>query len=126
MVLLSYNAAHSTLMSRVVVKKNSKDFVLTSAQSGVLYISSLPVEKNIIIGAERKIKTFFNAFKYVNTCSGKVNVVNQSSEMLNLDDKTIDYLFTDPPFGDFIPYSEVNQINELWLGKQLIKKRSYN
>jgi len=25
-------------------------------------------------------------------------------------------VFTDPPFGDFIPYSEVNQINELWLG----------
>ena len=22
---------------------------------------------------------------------------------------------TDPPFGDFIPYAEVNQINELWL-----------
>ena len=24
-------------------------------------------------------------------------------------------VFTDPPFGDFIPYAEVNQINELWL-----------
>lgn len=123
LILLSYNAAHSTLMSRVVLKKNSRDFVLTSAQSGVLYISSLPVEKNIIIGAERKLKTFLNAFKYVNTCSGTVNVVNQSSETLNLNDKTIDYLFTDPPFGDFIPYSEVNQINELWLGEITNKEK---
>ena len=117
LVLLSYNAAHSTLMTRVVVKKNNKDFVLTSAQSGVLYISSLPVEKNIIIGAERKLKNFIDAFKYINTCSGKVNVLNQSSEVLSLEDKSIDYLFTDPPFGDFIPYAEVNQINELWLGQ---------
>lgn len=117
LILLSYNAAHSTLMARVVVKKNNKDFVLTGAQSGVLYISSLPVEKNIIIGTERKLKNFLDAFRYVNTCSGKVNVVNQSSEILNLEDKMIDYLFTDPPFGDFIPYSEINQINELWLGK---------
>lgn len=30
---------------------------------------------------------------------------------------TIDFVFTDPPFGDFIPYAEVNQINELWLEK---------
>lgn len=117
LVLLSYNAAHSTLMTRVVVKKNSKDFVLTSAQSGVLYISSLPVEKNIIIGTERKLKNFIDAFKYINTCSGKVNVLNQSSEVVSLEDKSIDYLFTDPPFGDFIPYAEVNQINELWLGQ---------
>lgn len=28
---------------------------------------------------------------------------------------SIDFVFTDPPFGDFIPYAEVNQINELWL-----------
>ena len=26
---------------------------------------------------------------------------------------SIDFVFTDPPFGDFIPYAEVNQINEL-------------
>ena len=48
LLLLSYNASHSTLMSRVVVKKKSTDFVITGAQSGVLYISNLPVEKNII------------------------------------------------------------------------------
>ena len=32
-------------------------------------------------------------------------------------DESIDYIFTDPPFGDFIPYSEINQINECWLGE---------
>ena len=31
-------------------------------------------------------------------------------------------MFTDPPFGDFIPYAEVNQINELWL--PAVTKRS--
>ena len=50
LLLLSYNATHCTLMTRVVAKKNAKDFVLTGAQSGVLYISKLPVEKNIILG----------------------------------------------------------------------------
>jgi len=117
LLLLSYNASHATLMTRVVVKKNSKDFVLTSAQSGVLYVSSLPVEKNIITGIKRKLKLFEDAFTYLNNCSGQINVINSSSTNLTQKNNSIDYIFTDPPFGDFIPYAEVNQINELWLGE---------
>lgn len=117
LLLLSYNASHATLMTRVVVKKNSKDFVLTSAQSGVLYISSLPVEKNIITGIKRKLKYFEDAFAYLNRCSGHIDVFNESSQHLAQPDRSVDYVFTDPPFGDFIPYAEVNQINELWLGE---------
>lgn len=91
LLLLSYNASHSTLMSRVVVKKNSKDFVLTSAQSGVLYISSLPVEKNILTGVRRKLKSFEDAFTYLNRCSGHIDVINKSSQQLTQPDKSIDY-----------------------------------
>lgn len=115
LLILSYNATHATLMTRVVAKHNSSDFVLTGAQSGVLYVSNLPVEKNILKGLQRKIKPFARAFAYVNGCTGHVEVVNQSSSKLQEDDGTISYVFTDPPFGDFIPYAEVNQINELWL-----------
>ena len=117
LLLLSYNASHATLMTRVVVKKNSKDFVLTGAQSGVLYISSLPVEKNIFTGIIRKMRYFENSFDYLNNCCGRIKVCNTSSQRLEQPDKSIDYIFTDPPFGDFIPYAEVNQINELWLGE---------
>ncbi len=116
LLILSYNAANGTLMTRVVAKKNSKDFVLTSAQSGVLYISSLPVEKNILIGIKRKLKYFEDAFEYLSECSGRLEVFNTSSRCMSHPDRSIDYIFTDPPFGDFIPYAEVNQINELWLG----------
>ena len=115
LLLLSYNATHCTLMTRVVAKKNSKDFVLTGAQSGVLYISKLPVEKNIILGLKRKAKPFIEAYKLLEKCQGTVTVLNQSSETLEMPDNSIDFIFTDPPFGDFIPYAEVNQINELWL-----------
>ncbi|MEY8354933.1 DNA methyltransferase [Lachnospiraceae bacterium 54-53] len=117
LLLLSYNASHSTLMTRVVVKKKSKDFVLTGAQNGVLYISSLPVEKNILVGIERKIKIFERAYKYINDCNGNVEILNASSEVLDIDNDSIKYVFTDPPFGDYIPYAEINQINELWLGE---------
>ena len=115
LLLLSYNGAHCTLMTRIVAKHNSRDFVLTGAQSGVLYISKLPVEKNILLGLRRKAKPFQEAYKMLENCHGTVEVRNISSEFMSEPDKSIDFVFTDPPFGDFIPYAEVNQINELWL-----------
>lgn len=116
LLVLSYNATHSTLMTRVVVKNGMKDFILTGAQSGVLYVSSLPVEKNVIEGVRRKIETFRSAFSTSHGGTGSVRVVNASSTQLDLPDRSIDYAFTDPPFGGFIPYAEVNQVNEAWLG----------
>lgn len=115
LLLLSYNGAHCTLMTRVVAKHDSRDFILTGAQSGVLYISKLPVEKNILLGLKRKAKPFKEAYKMLENCHGKIEVRNISSEAMAEPDNSIDFVFTDPPFGDFIPYAEVNQINELWL-----------
>lgn len=122
LLLLSYNGAHCTLMTRIVAKHDSRDFVLTGAQSGVLYISKLPVEKNILLGLRRKAKPFQEAYKMLENCHGTVEVRNISSEFMSEPDKSIDFVFTDPPFGDFIPYAEVNQINELWL--PAVTKRS--
>ncbi|WP_341258418.1 DNA methyltransferase [Gordonia malaquae] len=117
LLVLSYNAAHSTFMTRVVLKTNSKDFVVTGAQSGVMYVSGLPVEKNVFTGVRRKIKTFAAAFDLLHGLSGVADVVTGSSVALHLPDQSVDYVFTDPPFGGYIPYSEINQLNELWLGR---------
>lgn len=117
LLILSYNSAHSTLMTRVVVKKGQKDLVLTGSQSGVLYISGLPVEKNVIEGVARKAKVFKDAFALLHGSKSSVEVHNASSELISLPDASVDYIFTDPPFGGYIPYAEINQINEIWLGE---------
>ncbi|MCC6312275.1 MAG: DNA methylase [Trueperaceae bacterium] len=117
LLVLSYNASHSSLLTRVVVKKGQKDFVVSGAQTGVLYISGLPVEKNVLAGVGRKVKTFAEAFALTYGSRSEVEVINGSSTHLHLPDNSVDYVFTDPPFGDFIPYAEVNQVNEAWLGK---------
>lgn len=117
LLLLSYNSTHCTLMTRVVAKHGAKDFVLTGAQSGVLYISKLPVEKNVLLGLRRKAKPFEETYRMLENCHGEVEVRNISSSRMVEPDQSVDFVFTDPPFGDFIPYAEVNQINELWLPK---------
>jgi DNA modification methylase len=123
LLVLSYNASHSTLMTRIVVKKGQSDFALTSAQSGVLYISGLPVEKNILAGLRRKLTTFYDAFNITYGTKSSVTVVNASSDNMDLEDESIDYVFTDPPFGGYIPYAEISQINEMWLGRKTEMKK---
>lgn len=115
--LSSYNHSHSTLMSRVVAKQGQKDLILTGAQSGVLYISGLPVEKNVFYGLRRKLKTFSDAFESLRSTNGLVEVRQASCTEIDLPDASVDYVFTDPPFGGNIPYSEANFISEAWLGR---------
>lgn len=115
--LLSYNASHSTIMTRVVAKKGQDDLVVTSAQPGVLYVSGLPVEKNVFAGVQRKLGIMCRAFELTHGRKSLVEVRNASSLKVDLPDKTIDYMFADPPFGGNIPYAEVNFINEAWLGQ---------
>jgi 16S rRNA G966 N2-methylase RsmD/transcription elongation factor Elf1 len=113
--LLSYNASHATIMTRVVAKTGQNDLVVTSAQPGVLYVSGLPVEKNIFAGVRRKLTTIAQAFETIHGRKGKVIVRQQSSCRVDLPDCSVDYVFTDPPFGGNIPYAEINFINEAWM-----------
>jgi 16S rRNA G966 N2-methylase RsmD len=123
LLILSYNSSHSTLMTRVVLKKGQADFVLTGSQSGVLYISGLPVEKNVLEGVRRKSRSFIDSFHMLHGSKSKVIVHNTSSERMPLKASSVDYIFTDPPFGDYIPYAELNQINELWLERTTDRSR---
>ncbi len=114
--LLSYNASHATIMTRVVAKRGENDLVVTSSQPGVLYVSGLPVEKNLFAGLRRKLKTIHAAFGETRHLEGIVEVKQGSCLNVDLPDQSVDYVFTDPPFGGNIPYAEVNFINEAWLG----------
>lgn len=115
--LLSYNASHATIMTRVVAKSGQKDLVLTSAQPGVLYISGLPVEKNLFDGLRRKLTTITGAFAVISGRKGRVEVHQKSSCSVDLPNESVDYIFTDPPFGANIPYAEISFLNEAWLGR---------
>ena len=115
--LLSYNASHTTMMTRVVAKSGQRDLVVTSAQPGVLYISGLPVEKNVFRGLSRKLTTLTKAFRTIHGRNASITVHQKSSCAVDLPDSSIDYVFTDPPFGANIPYSEISFLNEGWLGK---------
>ncbi|AXK17095.1 site-specific DNA-methyltransferase [Bacillus sp. COPE52] len=107
----------ATLMSRV----HLKNFFFGGGGynagylTGILYISSLPIETSIIKQVEDRIKGFLRGFKGINT--NKENLVIGTGSMTNsqVSDNSVDYIFTDPPFGGNIMYSELNIICESWM-----------
>ena len=112
------NAPHATVMTRVILKGGHKP-ILTSSQSGILYVPSLSVEKNLLAVTERKFRDITNMASYAmpQYTGAFIAVVGTSTDLATLAGDTIDYVFTDPPFGMNLYYADLNFIWEAWLGE---------
>lgn len=86
--------------------------------SGTLYIGSQIVEVSLeyVIGGKiKRITKLLEQDKFPN--GNEVIVSTQAIQSLsNLKENSIDYIFTDPPFGANLMYSDLNILWESWLG----------
>jgi DNA modification methylase len=80
--------------------------------NGTLYIGSQVSEANILIAYHNKIDKLKKAF---NLLVSKNLIYNGSATTVHLLTNTVDYIFTDPPFGANLMYSELNLLWESWL-----------
>jgi predicted RNA-binding Zn-ribbon protein involved in translation (DUF1610 family) len=82
--------------------------------SGTLYIGSMVCESNCLIAYRNKLKRFVTAFQLLGkpeacvSCQSLTHIPNTTSN-------SIDYIFTDPPFGGNLNYSELSFLWESWL-----------
>ncbi len=84
--------------------------------SGNLYMPIVRMEKNIYLVARRKIRRLLAAEEAKQSLTSRATVRTGSATHLDgIADDSIDYVFTDPPFGANIIYSEVNRVLEAWL-----------
>lgn len=82
--------------------------------SGTLYVPALPMEVSVIEQLKNKSKSYSNLLPFLpKVYSNVINVASATS--VGLADNSVDYIFTDPPFGANIMYSELNYIPEAWL-----------
>ncbi|WP_106830575.1 DNA methyltransferase [Parabacteroides pacaensis] len=81
---------------------------------GTLYIPSLPVETSILEQIEDKLKGYLKAIPLLPLQMDNCLYVG-SAKNINIKDNSVDYIFTDPPFGANLPYSELNFLPEAWL-----------
>lgn len=88
----------------------------TNVLSGTLYIASMTYEFNVFSLLRRKLSAVIQLAKTVGEAQGQCNVTRSSATDLNhLPDQSIDYVFTDPPFGANIYYSDASFLWEAWL-----------
>lgn len=93
--------------------KNGK-LNLAGAMPNALYIPSVIAERNIYIlvaGKLSDVLPVFNFHKEHDVCIS----CGSTSDLRTIPDNSIDYIFTDPPFGANLNYSELSFIWEGWL-----------
>lgn len=83
--------------------------------SGTLYVSSMVSEANVFHAYEGKIKKFAEALK--NNGGNKSCISTGSTTQLLMPNDSCDYIFTDPPFGANLNYSELSFLWESWIGE---------
>lgn len=84
--------------------------------SGTLYISSLITPPNPMLTISRNAGNIASAMQNANFAPGNVIISTQSlCDMPNVPDNSVDYIFTDPPFGGNLNYSELNFLWEAWI-----------
>lgn len=82
---------------------------------GTLYISSIPIETSIIEQVKDRINGFNRAIKRMSFLHQRPFISTNSSNKSLVPSDSIDYIFTDPPFGGNLMYSELNFLWEAWL-----------
>ena len=80
---------------------------------GAIFVPSLIAETNVFKSFKGKAEDFSKAFNILKN-EGAVTCLSSASSIL-IPNNSIDYIFTDPPFGSNIMYSELNFIQESWL-----------
>lgn len=83
---------------------------------GTYYIASINTEVSPSYQFTGKLDRLVKAFDAYRTKIGSTAVTTGSAASLPMPDSSIDYIFTDPPFGENLPYAELNFLVEAWHG----------
>jgi DNA-directed RNA polymerase subunit RPC12/RpoP len=85
----------------------------TPGLAGTLYISSIPIELSFFDGFPRKMRDVTKAI--ITVQGSRLIGTGSAAECWGTDRCYAEYIFTDPPFGSNLMYSELNFLWESWL-----------
>ncbi|WP_068635436.1 DNA methyltransferase [Thauera butanivorans] len=86
------------------------------ALNGVYYVASQHAECSPSYNLGGKLDRLTKAFQAYRATQGNAVVNTGTATRLPLPDASIDYVFTDPPFGENIYYADLNFLVESWHG----------
>lgn len=110
-------AWHGTVMRRYNTRGGQRPL------TGTLYIPELSSEVNVLNVFAHKVRHLVRFYEaewesWPDRDAGGVQVqVGSATKLAVIPDRSVDYVFTDPPFGSNIFYADCNLIWEAWLGR---------
>lgn len=106
-------AWHGTRMRRFNARGGQRPL------TGTLYIPQLSSEANVLEVMRNKINQLQRYYHSYRPLSAELPVIllGSATDLSNIGDASVDYVFTDPPFGSNIFYADCNLIWESWLGR---------
>ena len=87
---------------------------LAGAMPNALYVPSVLAERNIFELIRGKLADILPVFSISKEHTTYISCLS-TCNLFNVQDNSIDYIFTDPPFGSNLNYSELSFIWEAWL-----------
>lgn len=83
---------------------------------GTLYVASIITPPNPLLTLQRNYQNILDSLRLMSFSGMDYCQSTQSlSDIENIRTNTIDYIFTDPPFGGNLSYSDLNFVWETWL-----------
>ena len=82
--------------------------------SGVYYVPSLIAEISPWCRLDRKAEQIPKTFSLLPSVANHAAIGTSDARAIGIPDESVDYIFTDPPFGANIPYSDLNYVVESW------------
>jgi len=111
-ILTSMIDRNLTIRNRFVVNEHNPRGRINGPLANTLYVPGLSVEQNPLEALAYKSKEVVAAFK---STRRSAIISTQDLSFAQIPEKSVDYIFIDPPFGHNIMYSELNGITEAWL-----------
>ena len=120
-------------MHKIAVSRLNTNLSKTAGiLSGTLYIPSNSIEYSVVSMLESRIADVSRFLDMLHDETNTIITTQSSTDLRLVPNNSIDYIFTDPPFGDNLNYSELSFLNEAWLkvftnnGNEAIVNKSQN
>jgi 16S rRNA G966 N2-methylase RsmD/predicted RNA-binding Zn-ribbon protein involved in translation (DUF1610 family) len=113
--MLSFLVEQSIWGSSILNRYSPTHFSQVNRQlTGVYYVASQHAECSARYMLDGKLDRLSKAFSTGYASFGNAIVNTGTAAKLGVPDKSVDYIFTDPPFGENIFYADLNFLVESW------------
>lgn len=103
-------------MHKIAVSRLNTNLSKTAGiLSGTLFLPSNSIEYSVIYMIGSRIADVLNFMRQSVHEEHNCISCQSTTDLRNIPDNSIDYIFTDPPFGENLMYSELNYVSESWL-----------